>query len=82
MKINWNRYKIKNKAAFIDKFISYLNFFKRFLYKHEVILLTKYKQKKYLLALKNYLNCFEKDNLNQPEVEKETKKNNHNLAYE
>ena len=74
MKINWNRYKIKHEAAFKDEFISYLNFFKRFLYKHELNLLTKSEQNQYLLAIKNYLNCFEKDNLNPPEVAKESKK--------
>ena len=53
MKINWNKYKIKYEAAFINEFISYLNFFKRFLEKYELKLLTKSEQSEYLLAKKN-----------------------------
>jgi hypothetical protein len=74
VKINWNKYKIKYEAAFIDEFISYLNFFKRFLEKYELKLLTKSEQSEYLLAKKNYINCFEKDGATPPEIAKESKK--------
>ena len=74
MNINWNRYKIKYEAAFKDEFISYLSFFKRFLHKHELSLLTKSEQNQYLLAIKNYLNCFEKNGPYPPEVAKDSKK--------
>ena len=74
MEINWKKYKITYEAAFKDEFISYLNFFKRFLYKHELNLLTKPEQNEYLLVIRNYKNCFEKDNSNPPEIAKDSKK--------
>ena len=74
MKINWNKYKIKYEAAFKDEFINYLNFFKRFLEKYELKLLTKSEQNEYLLAKKNYINCFEKNKTYPPEIAKDSKK--------
>ena len=74
MKINWNKYKIKYEAAFKDEFINYLNFFKRFLEKYELKLLTKSEQNEYLLAKKNYINCFEKNKAYPPEIVKDSKK--------
>ncbi len=73
MEINWNKYKIKDEAPFKDKFINYLNLFKKFLEKYEVKLLKKSEQTEYLLAKKNYINCFEKDNSYPPERLKDSR---------
>ena len=57
MEINWKKYKIKHKEIFKYEFIDYLNFFKRLLEKYELNLL-----------LKNYINCFEKNNSAYPDT--------------
>jgi len=68
VEINWKKYKIKHKEIFKDEFIDFLNFFKRFLEKYELNLLLKSEQAEYLLAKKNYINCFEKNNSAYPDT--------------
>ena len=74
MEINWKKYKIKHKEIFKEEFIDFLNFFKRFLENYELKLLIKSEQTEYLLAKKNYINCFEKNNSNYPDTPITSKK--------
>ena len=72
MEINWKKYKIKYEQFFKDEFINFLNVFERFLENYELKLLTSSEQTEYLLAKKNYINCFEKDGTNPPQILKDS----------